>query len=77
MVSIIFAFFDGDFYDSIRESFAKTDGRFAPNSVIVIDDYKNEKLPGAARAVNEWCAKNREKIVRFREEKSLGIIYLR
>lgn len=74
---ISFAFFDGDFYDSICDSFAKTDDRFASRAVIVVDDYKNEKLPGAARAVNEWCHRNRQKIIRFREENSLGIIYLR
>lgn len=73
---ISFAFFDGDFYDSVRDSFAKTDQKFAPCATIVIDDYQNEKLPGAARAVNAWRAKNQLRIAKFRTEKSLGIIYL-
>ena len=74
--AIAFAFFDGDFYESIRDSFQKTATKFSAGATIVVDDYANEKLPGAARAVNEWCAKNRQKIAHFREEKSLAIINL-
>lgn len=51
---ICFAFFDGDFYESIRDSFKKCEGRFASNAKIIIDDYVNEALPGAARATDEW-----------------------
>ena len=74
---ICFAFFDGDFYESIRDSFAKCDKLFANHATIIIDDFANEKLPGAARAVDEWRAKNAAKIASFREEKSLGIIHLK
>lgn len=51
---ICFAFFDGDFYESIRDSFKNCEGRFASNAKIIIDDYANEALPGAARATDEW-----------------------
>ncbi len=74
---ICFAFFDGDFYESIRDSFSKCENKFVPGTTIIIDDYANEKLPGAAQAVNEWRAKNVAKIATFREEKSLGIIHLK
>jgi O-methyltransferase len=73
---ISFAFFDGDFYESIRDSFSKTDQHFSEGAIIIIDDYESEQLPGAARAVDEWRAKNHAKIKSFRVEKSLGIIHL-
>ena len=52
--SIIFAFFDGDFYESIADSFRLCDGKFQKKATIIVDDYANEALPGAARAVDEW-----------------------
>lgn len=52
--SIIFAFFDGDFYESIIDSFRVCDGKFQKTATIIVDDYANEALPGAARAVDEW-----------------------
>lgn len=74
---ICFAFFDGDFYASIRDSFAKCEKKFASKATIIVDDYSNEKLPGAKKAVDEWCEKNAKKIESFREEKSLAIINLK
>ena len=52
--SIIFAFFDGDFYESIADSFRLCDGKFHEQATVVVDDYANEALPGAVRAVDEW-----------------------
>lgn len=52
---IAFAYFDGDFYGSIKDSFAACAGRWMPGAVIVVDDYGNEHLPGARQAVDEWC----------------------
>ena len=52
--SIIFAFFDGDFYESIVDSFRVCDGKFQETATIIVDDYANEALPGAARAVDAW-----------------------
>jgi O-methyltransferase len=74
---ICFAFFDGDFYESIRDSFRKCEQKFAGNATIIIDDYSNEKLPGARKAVDEFREKYSEKIANFREEKSLAIIKLK
>ena len=70
---ICFAFFDGDFYQSICDSFAACSDKFQPGAVIVVDDYTNQALPGAARATDEWCARHD---VMVRTEQSLGIIQL-
>lgn len=51
---ITFAFFDGDYYESIRDSFAATAHKFADHATVIVDDYANEALPGAARATDEW-----------------------
>ena len=70
--SIIFAFFDGDFYESIVDSFRVCDGKFHKKAMIVVDDYANEALPGAARAVDEWLTNHRQFMIRA--EASLAII---
>ncbi|WP_369000307.1 TylF/MycF/NovP-related O-methyltransferase [Candidatus Nanosynbacter sp. TM7-074] len=70
--SIIFAFFDGDFYESIVDSFRVCDGKFHKKATIVVDDYANEALPGAARAVDEWLTNHRQFTIRT--EASLAII---
>lgn len=50
---IAFAFLDGDFYESIHSSLTLVLPRMQKGSVIVIDDYAREALPGAARAAHE------------------------
>lgn len=50
---IAFAFLDGDFYESIRDSLKLVLPRMQAGGVIIIDDYAREALPGAARAVQE------------------------
>lgn len=50
---IAFAFLDGDFYESIRDSLLLVLPRLQPGGTIVIDDYSREALPGVARAVHE------------------------
>ena len=71
---IIFAFFDGDFYESIVDSFRVCDGKFQKTATIIVDDYANEALPGAARAVDKWLANNRQCM--SRTESSLAIIHI-
>lgn len=51
--NIAFAFLDGDFYESIRDSLKLVLPRLQPGGTIVIDDYAREALPGAAKAVQE------------------------
>lgn len=70
---IAFAFLDGDFYDSIKQSLKLIENNMAKRSVIVVHDYSNQALPGSAIATNEWL-KNREYKIKF--EQSLAIIYL-
>jgi Macrocin-O-methyltransferase (TylF). len=54
---IAFAFLDGDFYQSIRRPLELIWPRLATNAIVVVDDYQNEALPGAQRAVDEWIDK--------------------
>lgn len=70
--NIIFAFFDGDFYESIADSFRVCAGKFHEKVTIIVDDYANEALPGAARAVDEWLRCNQQFFLRT--EASLAII---
>lgn len=70
--NIIFAFFDGDFYESIADSFRVCAGKFNEKVTIIVDDYANEALPGAARAVDEWLSRNQQFVLRT--EASLAII---
>ncbi len=51
---IAFAFLDGDFYGSIKDSLKLVLPRMSKGGVIVIDDYAREALPGVARAVEEF-----------------------
>lgn len=69
--SITFAYLDGDYYDSIRDSLRLVWPKLAEGACVVVDDYANEALPGAARAVNEWL---RDHPASLRVESSLAII---
>lgn len=51
---IAFAFLDGDFYDSIRDSLQLVWPRLQPGGIICIDDYQRETLPGVEQAVHDF-----------------------
>ena len=51
---IAFAFLDGDFYESIRDSLRLVGPRMSEGGVIVVHDYSNPALPGVKKAVEEW-----------------------
>lgn len=51
---IMFAFLDGDYYQSIIDSLRLVTPKLTPDAVLVVDDYVNEALPGAARAADAW-----------------------
>lgn len=51
---ISFAFLDGDFYKSIRASLSLIENNMSPGGIIIVDDYSNEKLPGAQAAIDGW-----------------------
>jgi O-methyltransferase len=69
--TIAFAFLDGDFYESIRDSLRLVVPRMQPGGAIVIDDYSREALPGAAKAVHEHFRPDA-----IRVSHNLGIIRL-
>lgn len=69
---IAFAFLDGDYYHSVRDPLRLIWPRLAPGAIIVVDDYANEALPGAARAVDEWL---RSDPAHLSVEHSLAIIH--
>lgn len=52
--AISFAFLDGDYYHSVRDPLKLIWPFLAPGATIIVDDYANEALPGAAKAVDEW-----------------------
>ena len=70
---ICFAFLDGDFYQSIKDSLRLVESFMTEGGVILVHDYKNEALPGVARAVDEW---KKDKRIKFQEYRSLGIIMI-
>ena len=51
---IAFAFLDGDFYESIKDSIKLVAPKMSDGGVIVVHDYTNPALPGVKRAVDEW-----------------------
>ncbi|MBR3332270.1 class I SAM-dependent methyltransferase [Candidatus Saccharibacteria bacterium] len=57
---IAFAFLDGDFYESIRDSLKLVESKMANKGVIIVHDYNNLALPGVRKAVDEW-AKDKSK----------------
>ena len=69
---ISFAFLDGDYYESVKSSLKLIESKLLPGATIIIDDYMNESLPGAARAADEW---SRKKGYSIRRHCSLAIIY--
>jgi O-methyltransferase len=69
--SVAFAFLDGDFYESIRDSLKLIWPHLSKGAVVVVDDYQNEALPGVTRAVDGWL-KNHP--ARLRNEASLAVI---
>ena len=68
---IVYAYLDGDYYRSILDPLRLIWPRLSPGATVVVDDYANEALPGAARAVDEWL---RTYPARLRVEHSLAII---
>ena len=51
---IAFAFLDGDFYESIRDSLKLVEPRMSGGGVVVVHDYSNPALPGVKKAVEVW-----------------------
>jgi len=58
---IAFAFFDGDMYSSIIDSFAKVYPKLSIGACVVIDDYEWEVLPGVKRACEDFLRDKQER----------------
>jgi O-methyltransferase len=61
---IAFAFLDGDFYRSIRDSLALVWPRLAPGGVVLVDDFRRPELPGPERAVHDYFQNSAEPPIR-------------
>ena len=70
--AISFAFLDGDYYESVMAPLRLIESKLTKHAVIVVDDYGNQALPGAAKAVDEWCRAHRYTV---RVIHSLAIIH--
>lgn len=71
--NIIFAYLDGDYYDSIIDSLKLIWDKLLPEATIVIDDYNSNALPGVKRAIDAWASSHEFKL---RNEKSLAVLTL-
>lgn len=69
---ISFAFLDGDYYRSVHDPLALIWNSLASGAIIIVDDYANEALPGAAKATDEWLQNHKGSL---RVEHSLAIIH--
>lgn len=69
---IAFAFLDGDFYESIKDSLKLIENRMVQEGVILVHDYSNPALPGVMKAVDEWL---KNKNYKSEQYESLIIIY--
>lgn len=59
---ICFAYFDGDFYTSIMDSFNKVYNKMVPGGIIVIDDCGDNTLIGVKNACNDFLKDKPEKL---------------
>ena len=59
---IAFAFLDGDFYESIRDSLRLVMPKMSKGGVIVVHDYTNPALPGVKKAADEWRADSNKEV---------------
>ena len=59
---ICFAFFDGDFYSSIMDSFFKVYHKMTPGGIILVHDYEGEMLPGVKVACDDFLRDKPEKV---------------
>lgn len=71
--AICFAFLDGDFYSSIKDSLKVIWPKLQPGAVVIVDDYQTEALPGVQRAIKEWSVNHS---FTLRAEASLAILQL-
>jgi len=59
---VAFAFLDGDYYESIKQCLNLIAPNLTKGSIVVVDDYQNEALPGAKKAVDQWLSNKNYKL---------------
>lgn len=69
---VAFAFLDGDFYESIKDSIKAVADKMAENSVMIVHDYNNAALPGVMKAADEWRAASGKSIEIY---KTMAVIH--
>ncbi|MEW6535053.1 MAG: TylF/MycF/NovP-related O-methyltransferase [Candidatus Auribacterota bacterium] len=62
--TISFAFFDGDFYSSIMDSFEKVYHKLSPNAIVCIHDFGWEVLPGVEQACQDFLSDKSETVTK-------------
>ena len=70
--SIAFAFFDGDFYGSIKDSFEKTWDNIVPGGIIAVHDYHADGLTGVKLATDEFLTGKPHVVFFCHKDKYLG-----
>jgi O-methyltransferase len=71
---IMFAYLDGDYYQSMLDPLKRIWKHLSPGAVIVVDDYYNEQLPGVKKALDVW---NQDHTFELRVQASLAILNVR
>lgn len=71
---IAFAFLDGDFYESIRDSLQLVLPHMQASGTIIIDDYSREALPGVAKAVKDYVPRSLQQ--KMTTAHNLGILHI-
>ena len=72
---ISFAFLDGDFYESIKDSLNLIYNNVSSGGIILIDDYNHQALPGVQIAVDEFLKNKNDCIHKECECSSLVKMY--
>lgn len=70
---IAFAFFDGDFYSSITDSFNMTYNKLTKGARVLIHDYNNTALPWAKKWVTDFI-ENKIEAGTVEERENIGIV---
>ena len=71
---ISFAFFDGDFYDSIYDSLVKVYDRVSEGGYIFFHDYQRPDLPGVDQAIKDFLNERGEEYWVYSVTNQLGLL---
>ena len=71
---VSFAFFDGDFYDSIYDSLVKVYDRVSEGGYIFFHDYQRPDLPGVDQAIKDFLNERGEEYWVYSVTNQLGLL---